>query len=255
MVNIFYLIKDKFRVSHTSKVGSVKQMSLTDSDNIPTYEELLSIYEEYKDKSLREGIYYLKGSEFMRELIEEYRDVPNAYQFFMNHFNLLDQKEPQIPLEVGLFVEGLIREPDTRLGMHRSNAILEDDLYTSATLHSIMRDGLINNGMAMQGLVTEWVSPSQTVSPANDPIYAIRTLKSSYRNSKGAVLVKFPKKYVDSQYEIPNKADAAFIYNVDEKGVRYIKPEYIIGYIRCSNGSYEYFSREDLLENYKEKEL
>lgn len=252
MSQLMDILLQKLHLVRISKVGEMRNSNL---EVTYSYQDMMKIYENYRDLSVKEGVYYLKGSIFMKDYIEEYRKTPQVYTFFMNHFNRLDEKEPAIPLEIGLKLEELIRKEDTRLGMHRSDSIQDADIYSDPILHDILVNGLINNGMAMQGMVSSTVSPSQTVSSANDPILAIGTLKSSYKNSKGALLLEFPKKYIDNQFEINREIDPSLIYSRDARGITFIRPEYLIGFIRSTKDGLEYYSKDDLLRNYKKKEL
>ena len=151
-------------------------------------------------------------------------------------------------------MERLLSNPSTRLCIHRSDSIIREPLEDNI-LQSIMTEGLINNGAGLQGLVTDTVHLSQTVSSANDPISALSLLKSSFRGSTGCVLLALPKEYVDSQLEIRPPENQSKIYYKNEYGVSVIKPEFIIGYISTKNGQVKYYSREEILSHIQKKDL
>ena len=66
MIKLFNKIKEKFRVKKVDKLGVIQEKHKMSMDDIK------KIYEEYRDKSIKEGIYYLKGSPYMLEIIEKY---------------------------------------------------------------------------------------------------------------------------------------------------------------------------------------
>lgn len=248
MLKIFRFLNSTFNLKRDNVAGTIKKISFESMDDI------INIYEKYRDKSVREGIYYLKGSDYMKDTMERYPNPDVFNGFFFQLFDRIDEKKPDIPLEIGQLLESFMRNPSIRLGMHRSGEITNPNLYEDNTLNHIMREGLINNGAAMQGLVTSRVHPSQTVSNASDPIMAISTLKSSYRGSTGAILVGLPKDLVDVNMDFIDNTGDSILYNIDEQGMRYIKPEYILGYLSCRDENFHFYSREDILNHQKEKE-
>ena len=245
MIKLFNKIKEKFRVKKVDKLGVIQEKHKMSMDDI------LKIYEEYRDKSIKEGIYYLKGSPYMLEIIEKYPNPEMIEDFFLAHCNRLDSKEPAIPLEIGQKIEALTKDSSIRLGMHRSDSIIGEDYLSSSTLHSIMEEGLINNGAAMQGLISPRVEPNQSLRNTDDMITAFSVIKNSFRGSQGAILVGLPRELINSQFEVINQEDEK-IYDVDTYGIKHIKPEFIIGYISTYNGEVKFYSREEILQNKKE---
>lgn len=246
MIKLYNKIKERFRVKKVDKLGSIQEKHIMSMD------EINKIYEEYNDKSLREGIYYLKGSPYMLEMIQKYPNPELLQEFFLKRFDQLDSCNPPIPLELGEFVYNLTQREDIVLGMHRSDSIKGDDPLEDPVLQAIMKEGLMNNGTAMQGLVTERVEPSQTISKTNDMITAFIVLKHSFRGSTGAVLVGLPSHLVNSQLEVVNQEDDK-MYDVDIYGIKHIKPEFNIGYISTHKGAVKYYSRPEILSHIKEK--
>lgn len=252
MLHLFRLANGKNLLVRKSKVGKIHENSI---ESEHSYEDGMKLYEEYRKKSIEEDIYYLKGSKFMKMFLKKFRNVPHFYHFFINHFNRLDQKEPRIPLDIGLKIEELISTKEAFLGMHRSDSILGKPVLEDKILYAIMREGLIDNGAAMQGAFSSYVSPSQTVSPANDPILAIDLLKTSFRGSSGAVLVLLPRKYINGQFDLLRNVDPKCVFQYDEKGICYIKPEFIVGYIHQDSNGFQFYSREEILANHPKRGL
>ena len=86
MLKIWNLIHDKMAVKRKSKVGKIEKVEKADIS------EIEEIYQEYLDRSIKEGIYYLKGSPYMKQMMKEYPDPTLLKQFFIHHFNVLDER-------------------------------------------------------------------------------------------------------------------------------------------------------------------
>ena len=251
MLKIFKIIEDKFKIKKKSEpVMLVNYKPNTEEDR----RELKRIYNEYKEKSIKEGRYYLKGSNYMKKLIDE--DTPKELMesFYFNWFNKLDNSETILPLDLGLFLEENVYDENNFLGMHKSYAVVKQNVYEDEILNSIMSQGLVNHGSSMQGAIIQGVvSPNKTVTNINDPISASVGLLSNYRDAKGTILLSLPKKYINKQFDFVDPKYKDEIYDYDENGTCYIKPKYILGYVVSENGILTYYSRENLLENYNKK--
>lgn len=248
MIKLFHVLSDKLKLKREPKEGKIEKEFDTG------YDELLAIYEEWKEKSIRENVYYLTGSSYFKSLIDQKYPPEIIRSVVLNRCLAIDKLTPPIPLEVGEMLEEMNQDPNTVIGMHRSYAV-QSDPFEDDTLHEIMRDGLINNGAAMQGMVSlSPPYPAQTISSATDMMNACFLLKTSFRGSKGAVLLRFPKDVVTFSMDFQREADPFAIY--EKRGnIYYIKPEFIVGYIDTRDGKCQYHTREELLVQYKEKEV
>lgn len=253
MLKIFNYLKDKFKLKKEEKEPIIK----TKKERL-TEEEILELYKIYKEKSIRENRYYIKGSNYMKRVIDSKISNDLMNDFFITHFDKIDKNPNVVPLELGNFLEALTEDPNFRLGMHKSDSVICSNVYMDKELNDIMTSGLVNNGSNMQGLVTTGIkAPNKTIANADDIISALAIIKSTYKGSKGTILVKLPKDVVDNQFEIipPQEENAKKIYNYDSYGIPYLKPELIIGYVALENEEYKFYSREDLLNNKIQKKL
>lgn len=247
MITIFSIIRDKLKLSKKQKKGHIEKASF-EFDKYYTYDEMLEIYEEYRKKALLDNIYYLKGSNYMKLVIEKYKDNPQIYSFFMEHFNRVDAALPNIPLDIGEQIEEFCLTPGMRTGIHKSSSIgygFDDRIITS-----IITKGLINNGAAMQGLVLDCVSPAHTVSNISSPTFAIYAVKTPF---KGAFLLGFPTELVTDEFDIVKGCrDMVYTYH---DGMTYIKPEFILGYLEKNKDGVKYYSIQELEKMHTKKEL
>jgi hypothetical protein len=192
----------------------------------------------------------------MKKLLDDNTPYIFFESLLLRNFRIIDESNRIIPLELGQFLEGLTYDDEYIIGIHKSNSIISNNVFEDPILYQIMTQGLINNEAAMQGIITHGVlEPGRTVFNANDPIAMTRNLLSTYRDSNGSVILKLPKKYVNGQLDILNKENASQIYDYDENGISYIKPEFIIGYVQNVGNTFKYYSKEEIIENHKRKKL
>lgn len=119
-------------------------------------------------------------------------------------------------------------------------------------LNAIFTNGLKNTGDLSTGFISSEVSePNRTVSNVNDIITATITLKTSYKDSQGGVLVCFPADIVSKQGEILPGC-VLDVYDVID-GTYHIKPDYLLGYVAQENEVCRYHSKEEILNKKHQK--
>ena len=248
MIHLFHWFGKKHQLKKIPMTGTIEKQFDTG------YDSIIALYEEWKEKSIRDNTYYLLGSSYFKHIIDEHYPPEFIRDFFIPKCMKVDNNEKRISLEVGELLEKYASSSTMRLGIHRSDSIIRDDIYTDTILHSILTEGLKNNGAAMQGLIsTSPPDPCQAVRPASDMINACWMLKSSYRGSRGSLLVQLPKDAIDIDWSFNRGVDPLSIYEKKDNAY-FIHPKYIIGYVE-TDGKCVFHTKEDLLENYKEKEI
>ena len=190
------------------------------------------------------NFYHLSESEDYKKMSKKERKAwESAYKSW-------DEYDVNIPMEVGRMVEDVVKDPNYCLGIHRSYAIDGENYENDEILHSILENGLINMGNASSGNIYRDPSLEKTLMICNNMLDAVIGLKSSYKGSTGAILVKIPTEYVDNTgYIKPGMEEK--VYNHNEVGNSMIKPEFIMGFAQnLGKGStLEYKTREEILKN------
>ena len=245
MIKLFHILFDSYLFSHKSKEGNIIEQFDTG------YDEIQNTIEEARSKSIKNDTFYLAGSSYIEDMIQE-KYPPEIINIFLKRCQRIDKLSPRIPLELGKKLIELTKDKSTYLGVHRSDSIKENPLE-DPILEEIIQKGLINNGAAMQGVVNESPPyPSQTLSPGNDIMMLCGALKSSYRGSMGAVLVALPRDIVNCELDFQRGVDSHSIYHKD--GYIYsFKPEYTVGFISSKDDTCKYYSKEELLDYYQKK--
>ncbi len=174
---------------------------------------------------------------------------PEQYEFFYDIAEGWD-KSCHLSRETGEYINRLMsKQTDSLLAIHRTDlGVLEynNGIPTNDNLHSIMKDGLINNGHALQGGYQEVPSLSLTTTPLNH-LGDVINLVGSYKNNNIVVLLQFPKDLVNNDLSFKNRDGMQKIYKKDGS-ILYIQPEYILGAIvKNDYGLDEFYSREQLL--------
>lgn len=214
--------------------------------------------EEYEKKSVIENKYYLLSSDFFKDIVNNNELDDKNLEFFYDICKEWDDYG-SIELEVGHMLESLIKNPDYRIGIHRTPSFSSID--AEGNLHSelandIFENGLINNGDLSSGVVnTDVPEPSKTVSPINNIMDAVMYFKASYKQSNIGVLAAFPTKYVDKELNF-NDNYAAEIYNTTDIGAytQYsIKPKYLIGVVYQDHGNCKFFTKDEVKQTNKGK--
>ena len=157
-----------------------------------------------------------------------------------------------MPLELCQMVEKYIKDPNYQFGIHRSWAINGAEYEKDTILKAIMQEGLSNLGDASSGIVYKDPPVSKTISMCHDMFTATITMKGSYKGSTGAILVAVPSEYVDADGRVKEGMEDK-VYDHNEVGSSYLKPEFILGFVKnTGEGKMEFKSREDLLKSYEE---
>lgn len=172
-------------------------------------------------------------------------------------------EELNIPYDLGIYLENLINNQDIGnyyIGVHSSSAVTDFNAFTkeavlnNRVISNIFNEGLINNGDLSSGAsnIGYYNEVYNTVSKANSIFSLLLGIKSRYKKSRGAFILKFPKEYVDENLILKNGM-GAMIYDI-KNGLQYIKPEFILGYVGLDkDDKYTWYPKELFLE--KEKKI
>ena len=148
-----------------------------------------------------------------------------------------------IPLEFGLFLERESRNPNYVMGVHRTNASMDD-------LQNIMTEGLVNYGHLFSSGAILLHAPDLdlTYTPLNG-LTGFLNIVGSYKGNDKVVISAFPTDVVDRFLFMKDKSKANRIYTKEgEYGYR-VKPEYMIAaIIKNKNGLDEVKLRSEFLE-------
>ena len=208
------------------------------------YQKFKQKVEEYSLKSTLDGNYYLFASDYAKNFLNSEKASPSSYSYMSDLIEGWDE-DIQIPYEIGKMIEDFVNNPNYFIGIHRTpiyqdqEHIREDDV-----LNSIFNNGLMNYGDLSSGIHSKEIIPvNKTVSPIDDMLTALIYLKSSYKGSKGGVLVAIPSIYVDKEgnvipgHEKDVYKDANYCYA--------IKPDFLLGYVACNDNKIEYYSQKE----------
>lgn len=124
-------------------------------------------------------------------------------------------------------IESLL-QPGYTVGIHRTG----HTGVTGQMILDVFSNGLINNGDAMQGVVSGKIALEKTVSFYDDMWGLISQIKAcnSYKNSEGVFIIKVPKSYIGL-----GDGEIKPIYIQDEHENRLL-PEFIYGYAPVKKG-------------------
>ncbi len=161
-----------------------------------------------------------------------------------------------MPRKLGEWLENLINSEDIEVGIHRTGGyemIDPDNIYTSRTLYDIFSNGLyitghISSGVDHNGKI---VSLDKNISPLNNILDGVVLSKSSYKNSTGGVIIAIPKAYVTPTYELKAGHESDVYTTVDNQLT--LKPKYLVGFIAQKDGVCKFYTKDDILNNYKDK--
>lgn len=198
--------------------------------------------EDLQQQGLNSNCYYLINSKDMLETIKKCNDDHEKLKYFYDLCKGWDNSDNAIPLEIGVSLEELIKDPNVRVGIHRSSAVtgIDDEI-----LKNIMTIGLRNNGQIFQGVTHEIPGLTKTISFVNNMIHTIPMLKSSYKGSNGAIIFNFPANYLDSEGNIVSGFENQIYQECN--GSYYVRPEFIVGYLVSEYGVYNLYTRQDIL--------
>ncbi len=215
--------------------------------------ELINKLDYYKKLSKHDGQYYLLGTDSVRQKLLDARGTSEGRKYLLSLYQEWDDYG-SIPLRLGIYLETLINNENISLGIHRisSYSLIDNtDVYHNPLLHNIFTDGLKNNGDLSSGVITSGiVQPSKTVSFFGSMLDVVIHVKTSYKGSKGGILVACPSSLVDRDgYIIDGKEKD--VYNVVDNAV-YLKPDFLLGYIAQDNGVCTYYSKDSFVKQAKQ---
>ena len=211
--------------------------------------EYKKISQNYSKKSILENKYYLLGSNYFKDIINNTQLDDKNLEFFYDLCKEWDDYG-SIELDFGLELESLVKDKTYILGVHKTltDAIIdEDNMIHSTLINTILDEGIKNFGDLSSGVgVKEAPEPSKTISPITNIMDAVIYLKSSYKNSDVCFLVALPREYVDNDLEFAGNYQKE-IYNIKDNEYT-IKPEYIVGLVYQNNGNCTYYSKDSIKE-------
>ena len=224
-------------------------MGLFDGNKI---KKLLKKIEEIKYEAQANGRFSLFRTKYAEDLFKRvnvYKDLEYFFELFEEY-----DESCKIPYEVGMNLDNLIQKE--QVFIHRTNLHLKEfghDALDDKILNSIMQEGLINNGHAMDNGGAQSDTPPSldlTMSPLGD-LVGYLNLVSPYKNSDTIVIASFPKDIIDSDGE-PTR-DYSDIYDLSGN-LPHVKTEYMIGaIIRKDEGLWEYHSRDEIVKHQEEE--
>ncbi len=200
-------------------------------------QKLLSFFNKEKTESK----YYLLSEHLDKRYKKAWKD----------HIDFWDADDkPKISRKLGELMEKYIEDPNYVLGVHRSDAIDGTNYKTDQVLKSILNEGIMNLGDASSGAFRIDPDPGKAISPCTNMLDAVILTKSSYKGSTGAILVAIPREYMNNSGDliIGKEND---IYDHNESGYSYIKPEFILGFAPNPGGKdavIDFVPKEEILD-------
>lgn len=209
--------------------------------------ELKEQIEESKNESLKQNRFSSYNFSIVEETLNKVEQLNDyeKYEFFNNIVKNYERGN-KLSIEDGEYLNSLMSDPNTTLAIHRTNVGPIDKIYgmpNNTIIDSIITEGLINNGHAMQGSYKENPSLSLTTSPLVS-FGDLINFFSKYKNNNVIVILQFPKELVDDQLDMNNPDQ---IYN-REGTIHYIKPEFIKGIVVKEDNQDKLYKVEDLLK-------
>ena len=208
---------------------------------------LLYKVKKLQKKAINDGVYSLFNSKVGKKLFSKKLNL-ESLEFFYDLYKGWDETGGDIPIELGEYLESLIEDPNTLIGIHRSGAITYPQ--NTSVLENVFENGLTNNGDISSGVYTERPEPDKTVSFVDAILNLIIMLKSSYKSSTGAVLVGIPAEYMDEN-KCMKKECFDDIYDTSS-GLPNIRKEFMLGYLTSIDGQYKFVTRDEILQNKKD---
>ncbi len=215
-------------------------------------EELAAIL----NKAFDEGRYSFFEFDRIKEILAKCEKI-NKYDKYEFFFNLAQGWDEQCNLSraAGEQINTFMRDESNVTAIHRTDVgriTTKEGLPNNRVINAIMKDGLINNGHAMQGAYTGLPPLSLTTSPLitfGDLI----NLVGSYKNNNVTVILQFPRDLVTNDLHFTSPELGRKFYNMEDN-VHVIDPDYVMGVIvKSKDGLDEFYSREQLLSLKKEK--
>lgn len=232
-----------------------------EKEELAKIQKIIEEIQEAKEKSKTSKSFQLINSDYgnnflintMNRSIEEKNSfyVESIYQMLTSWDNYGDMS-----LELGKWLEQLISKEDIQIGIHRTGGygmIDPNEVYNSSILYDIFDKGLYITGDISSGVdhKGEIIQPNKNISPLNNILEGIMYAKSSYKHSTGGIITSIPSEYVTESYSLKDGAEEKIYTKVDNQWT--LKPEYLVGFIAQDKGVCTFYSKEDILTNYKEK--
>lgn len=232
-----------------------------EKEELKKIQEIIKEIEDAKEKAKASKSFQLINSDYgeifltnsTNRSIEEKNSfhIDSAYQILTSWDNYGDMSE-----ELGQWLEKLIDKEDTQVGIHRTGGygmIDPNDVYDSSILYDIFDKGLyitgdIGSGVDHKGQI---IPPNKNISPLNNILDGVMYAKNSYKYSTGGVITAIPSEYVTASYDLKKGAEQEIYTKVDNQWT--LKPEYLVGFIAQDKGVCTFYSKEDILTNYKGK--
>ena len=215
-------------------------------------EELAAIL----NKAFDDGRYSFFEFDRIKEILAKCEKI-NKYDKYEFFFDLAHGWDEQCNLSrtAGEQINTFMRDESNVTAIHRTDVgriTTKEGLPNNKNINSIMNEGLINNGHAMQGAYTDIPPLSLTTSPLitfGDLI----NLVGSYKNNNVTIILQYPRELVTDDLHFTSEELGKKFYSGEGKE-HVIEPEYVMGVIvKSKDGLDEFYSREQLLSLKKEK--
>ena len=207
-----------------------------------------------KFKTLENDNYFdLLQTNYVKLLIKKTTDksINEGKSFYIqNLFNIIENWNSirPIPIEIGSWLESLIENNDSYIGIHKTGGCGKIDIHDNVFLNNIFTHGLYITGDLSSGVISrqKYIQLTKNITPMFNILDLIIYIKSSYKNSTGSIIISIPNNYVDSNYRvIPGYEEKVYTY-ID--GQLTLKPEFIVGFITHDNNFCELILRKDFLK-------
>ncbi|MBR4830571.1 MAG: hypothetical protein IKZ96_02250 [Bacilli bacterium] len=221
----------------------------------PLSKLILHKVEIEKEKAVRSYRFSLFCTGFANEIFStttKYKDLKFFYDMIKANDKLCDLCYPE-----GEYIDQIANTSDafihrTHLGINPN----ESGIPKNENLINIMTTGLRNYGhlnASGGSAITTYLPPlSRTMTPLKG-ITGYINLLSPYKDNDAVIIAAFPKFLVDEDGRPTTSYDD--IYNMEEDAPS-IKPDYIKGaMVRKGDGNWHYYSKSELLENYKRRNI
>ena len=198
------------------------------------------------EKATEEGRFSFFEFYFCQDALSKVEKL-NDYKRYEFFYDIMNSWEDSCTFsrETGEQLDSFFTDPRTVSAIHRTNAGIIDyssEVPTSNILNSIMKDGLINNGHAMQGVFMDIPSLSLTTTPVTT-FGELVNLVGSYKGNNAIVVLDFPTELVNPDLSFKGED----IYTKKD-GYNVIDPQYIRGaVIKNVNGRDRFYTKEQIL--------
>ena len=232
-----------------------------EKEELKKIQEIMKQIEMAREKATVSESFQLIKSKYGEAFVKDYinRSIEEKKSFYADYaYQLLTSWDSygNMSIELGEWLEALISKEDVQVGIHRTGGygmIDPNDVFASSELYDIFNKGLyitgdIGSGVNHKGQI---IPPNKNISPLNNILEAVMFAKSSYKYSTGGVITAIPSEYVTASYSLKKGAEEEIYTKVDNQWT--LKPEYLVGFIAQDQGVCTFYSKEDILTNYKGK--